>query len=110
MRRLLIFAALLGLAGCAPDSEEALSLCREDAANVADVAATDVEARTNRYIEHCMRTFGYVWDHANSDCGDYADFRAGAPLSDDPAAAGACFRSGVEERRRLIDRLADWLN
>lgn len=109
MRRVIIVSGLLLLVSCAPDGEEALALCREDAANVLEVAEADQQKRKNGYIEHCMRTFGYAWNPAAVGCGSHEEFREGAPLSDDPAIAAACFRSSADRPTRFIDYISDWL-
>lgn len=97
------------LVGCAPDSDESLALCRQEATEVIELAAANYGQRKNRHIEHCMRAFGYVWDQSRDDCGTYERFRSGKPLAENAALEG-CFRSAFDDRSRLAERLSEWLN
>jgi hypothetical protein len=109
MRRIVVIAGILVVAGCAPDGEEALALCREEAATVVEIADSDQARRKNGHIEHCMRAFGYTWNPAREACGSHEEFRAGAPLSDDPGRAAACFRFAWATPSRFTDYVSDWL-
>jgi hypothetical protein len=111
MRKAAAVLCLLVLGGCGPDADVLMAQCQLEAAYVADAAGADEVARhRNRVIEHCMRSVGYVWDaDAPAECGTFGEFRDGAPLSEDPVSAAACFRS-PSTPSRLMDYVSERLN